>query len=183
MAIVQNRSSLELERALELDELRTRNALLESQIGSCEKLRDPLWMWVRPFWTIRASPIDPNLCFLLMPFKKPWSDSVWNTVVRAAEDKGLTCLRASQGIGSRIMEDIWAGICRARTVIADLTDNNPNVTYEVGLADAVGRDVILLSQTTAPDAVPFNFLGRRLVEYRADEAGLAQLRRDICHRL
>ncbi len=81
------------------------------------------------------------------------------------------------------MEDIWSGICRARVVIADLTGNNPNVTYEVGLADVVGKDVLLLSQSSAPGTVPFNFLGRRLIEYHADDAGYAKLRQDVAQRL
>ena len=43
------------------------------------------------------------------------------------------------------MEDIWEGVNKARLILGDLTSKNPNVTYEVGVADVLGKDVVLLS--------------------------------------
>jgi hypothetical protein len=79
------------------------------------------------------------------------------------------------------MEDIWDGVRRARVVIADLTNKNPNVTYEVGLADVLGKDVIMLSQT--PDDVPFDFLGLRLVTYDNSIGGVRKLSDELRKRL
>jgi nucleoside 2-deoxyribosyltransferase len=44
------------------------------------------------------------------------------------------------------MQDVWNHINKARIIIADLTTRNPNVFYEVGIAHALGKDVILLTQ-------------------------------------
>jgi hypothetical protein len=79
------------------------------------------------------------------------------------------------------MDDIWDGVCRARVVIADLTAKNPNVTYEVGLADVLGKDVELLSQT--PNDVPFDFLGLRLVTYENSIGGVRRLSDELRKRL
>ena len=72
-----------------------------------------------------------------------------------------------------MIDDIWEGICKARVIVADLTAKNPNVTYEVGLADVLGKDVILLSQT--PEDVPFDFLGLRLITYENSIGGVRKL--------
>jgi len=79
------------------------------------------------------------------------------------------------------MEDVWEGICRARVVIADLTAKNPNVAYEVGLADAIGKDVILLTQTEKE--VPFDFLRSRLIPYKDSISGSNKLKKDLLARL
>ena len=93
----------------------------------------------------------------------------------------MRCERADQKDGRIIMHDIWEGICKARVVIADLTSKNPNVTYEVGLADVLGKDVILLSQT--PDDVPFDFLGVRLIIYENSFGGASKLSENLEQRI
>ena len=45
-----------------------------------------------------------------------------------------------------ILADIVQGIEGATIVVADLTDLNPNVFYEVGIAHALQKPVILLTQ-------------------------------------
>jgi hypothetical protein len=55
------------------------------------------------------------------------------------------------------------GIVEADLVVADLTDGNPNVYYELGLAHALRKRVILLTQEAA--ALPFDLRAYRVVEY------------------
>lgn len=133
-------------------------------------------MVVKPFWSTAAVQIDANAAILLMPFKKSWADDVCATVKRALESLGVTCLRADDLGGPVIMEDIWNRICECSIVIADLTDSNPNVTYEVGLADVVGQPAILMCQTTDPTTLPFDFLGRRLIKYSTDRLDVLESR-------
>jgi hypothetical protein len=54
-------------------------------------------------------------------------------------------------------------------------------TYEVGLADVLGKDVVLLSQT--PNDVPFDFLGLRLVTYENSIGGVRRLSDELRKRL
>lgn len=74
------------------------------------------------------------------------------------------------------MNGAWQGICRAGLIIADLTGGNPNVTYEIGLADCLGKEIILLSQTTK---VSFDFVGQRLIIYDNTVNGARQLEKRL----
>ncbi len=46
-----------------------------------------------------------------------------------------------------IMGDIWKMIQDAKVVLAELTSKNANVFYELGLAHAIGKPVVLISET------------------------------------
>ncbi len=78
------------------------------------------------------------------------------------------------------MDGVWSSICSAKVLVEDLTNRNANVAYEVGLADGIGRDIILLSQTTS---VAFDFLGMRLIRYQNTVAGALALRAELAARL
>ena len=72
-------------------------------------------------------------------------------------------------------------MCEAGLVVADVTDRNPNVMYELGLIDAVGQDVILIGQSIRPDDLPFDILGDRVIQYSVEN--LADLTRELSGRL
>src|SRR5690349_6562245 len=63
----------------------------------------------------------------------------------------------------RIMDDIWKSIRAARLVVAELTGKNPNVFYEVGLAQAIGKPVVILTRDEAD--VPFDLKALRYLYY------------------
>ena len=116
-----------------------------------------------------------------MPFSEPWSDAVWRLIGRIVTQAGFRCERADEKDGRVIMDDIWQGVNKARLGRGRSTGKNPNVTYEIGLADVLGKDVVLLSQT--PDDVPFDFLGIRLITYENDIAGVESLTDALTNRL
>ena len=62
-----------------------------------------------------------------------------------------------------ILQDILEGIETSDLIIADLTGLNANVFYELGLAHAFNRKVILLTQDI--EEVPFDLMSYRLIEY------------------
>jgi|CXWL01.1.fsa_nt_gi hypothetical protein len=109
--------------------------------------------------------VDSNLCFVLMPFGPKWSRKLFEQHIKPTGNKlGFDVLRADDIYGvSGIMHDVWIYINRARIIIADLTTRNPNVFYEVGLAHAIGKDVILITQDMAD--VPFDLQSLRCVVY------------------
>lgn len=62
-----------------------------------------------------------------------------------------------------IISDIVYGINEASVIIADLTGLNPNVFYELGLAHALRKKTIIITQDI--DELPFDIRSYRAVEY------------------
>lgn len=118
----------------------------------------------RPLWLQAEHKPDDRLGFVLMPYRAAL-EPVYDTIERVLKTNGCHCLTAKDMTRQDIMAAIWQGISAARIVIADLTGPNPNVAYEIGIADHLGKDLILLSQTDCPRKIPFDFRGQRLVVY------------------
>lgn len=79
-------------------------------------------------------------------------------------------VKAPGNITAKIVTDIVnSDVC-----VADLTGRNPNVMYEVAIAHAADKQVILLQQE--PGGPPFDFTTERSIHYstRADEANRAR---------
>ena len=109
------------------------------------------------------SAVRPDLCFVLMPFAAKF-ENVFEIVRHAVQACGLTCTRAdSLTTTGQITDDIWNSIRGARVLVADLTGGNPNVFYEIGVAHALNKPVILLTQHG--DRVPFDLRGVRYFSY------------------
>jgi nucleoside 2-deoxyribosyltransferase len=53
-----------------------------------------------------------------------------------------------------LIEKIQTRIRNADLIIADTTDGRPNVMYEIGFADAIGKRIIYLCQNTKE--IPFD---------------------------
>lgn len=124
---------------------------------------------------------DPSLVAVMMPFDARFN-RVYETLQEAATDAGLRCHRADDvWEQDHIMDDVASLIWRARAVISDFTGKNPNVFYETGIAHALGRDVIQITQST--DDVPFDLRSIRFVRYLANDEGFERLRKQVADRL
>ncbi len=112
--------------------------------------------------------VDPEQCFLIMPFKASLHN-VYDVIENTVQNQcGLKCKRPDKMSGSkRITNDIWIAINESIFVIADLTDLNPNVFYEVGLAHALKKPVILIGQNPETD-IPFDVKGIRYFHYDSE---------------
>jgi hypothetical protein len=99
----------------------------------------------------------------MMPFH-PHFDSVYATLRRTAEMAGLRCRRADDiWENPAVIQDVVSLIDRSGIVIGDCTGRNPNVFYEIGIAHALGREVILITQAEAD--IPFDLRHLRYVQY------------------
>ncbi|MEW5841957.1 MAG: hypothetical protein AB1775_01700, partial [Bacteroidota bacterium] len=123
-----------------------------------------------------ASNMNSKNCFVIMPYKEEWSEAVEEIINDTCKEVGLEFKIAKTMNGRFIPNDIWVGITSALVIIADITGANPNVSYEIGLADAIGRDIILLSQGTK---VPFDFSGQRLIVYENSVTGALKLKKEL----
>jgi hypothetical protein len=105
-----------------------------------------------------------NTCFVVMPFHALY-EAEYDRVIRPAiQALGLTCVRGDEIYGHQaIIHDIWQSIRRARLVVAELSERNPNVMYEIGLAHALGKPIVLLTRNE--DDVPFDLKALRYLYY------------------
>ena len=86
----------------------------------------------------------------------------------------MRCERADDVRGTSLITwDIWERINRARFLIADLTDLNANVFYELGLAHALSKEVVLITQSM--EFVPFDLKALRCICYDVTRRGTQQL--------
>jgi len=108
--------------------------------------------------------IDERACFAIMPFGQPFDRYYLNIFVPAITAAGLRPLRADSIFSSStIMADVWRCTRQAVVVLADVTGKNPNVFYELGLAHAAGKPVVIV--TNSLEDVPFDLKGLRVIEY------------------
>lgn len=103
-----------------------------------------------------------------------WFDEYYESVFApAVEEAGLRSRRADDmWRPSAIVHDIWRLINESAVLLADLTDRNPNVFYELGLAHALGKPVVLTAQDIAD--VPFDLRALRVIEYETRSPSWAQ---------
>jgi hypothetical protein len=107
-------------------------------------------------------------CFIISPFGG-WNDRYYLEIYKpAVEAAGLNPRRADDLYRpSAIVHDIWILVKNSRVMLADLTGKNPNVFYELGLAHALGKPVILLTQSM--NDVPFDLRALRVIEYEVQD--------------
>jgi hypothetical protein len=113
----------------------------------------------------KASVEAGTTCFVMQPFGGTlgtYYDSIFKPAI---EQAGLTPIRADAEIfgTGKIMDQIWRGIGGARVLVAELTSKNPNVFYELGLAHALEKPVVLVSSNQ--DDVPFDLRHIRAIFY------------------
>ena len=106
-----------------------------------------------------------DTCFVMMPFAEPIG-GYYKTIYEPAITKaGLRPVRADDDIFAtgKIMDQVWSGITAAKVLVAELTGRNPNVFYELGLAHALQKPVVLISSNQ--EDVPFDLQHIRVIYY------------------
>jgi len=73
---------------------------------------------------------------------------------------------------------IYSSIARCDLVIADASQSNPNIFYEIGLAHALGKPVIFLIQE-GMELGAFEFRQYPILRYVMNSKGLSELRRTL----
>lgn len=118
-----------------------------------------------PVTTPSDVEVERDAVFVLMPFSFEYED-VYRTIESAAQESGLRSYRADSIMApGSIIDQIFESIAKSGLVVADLSGRNQNVMYEVGLATAMGKEMLLLAQ--AIDELPFDLRHRRVIVYRS----------------
>jgi hypothetical protein len=105
-----------------------------------------------------------STCFVMMPFGNWFNEYYEHVYSPAIKEAGLDPIRADEiFITNSVIEQVWEQIRRADVLVAELTGKNPNVFYELGLAHAIAKPIILLAQSL--DDVPFDLRHVRIITY------------------
>lgn len=117
---------------------------------------------------------SPKSVVVAMPFKEEFTDPYKYAIRPALEESGFKPWKADEQISNI---DIMCKICQAIQesgyVLANITDWNPNVVFELGLAYGLGRNVILIKHKKAE--VPVDLKGLEYIEY----ATIDELKRNL----
>ena len=92
--------------------------------------------------------IDQPSCFTIMPFSQPWSTKVYDEFIfPTVTAVGVKCIRGDAITrGKNLASNLYATFNKIGFMVADLTAQNPNVMYELGIADTLGKDCFILIQ-------------------------------------
>jgi len=112
--------------------------------------------------------------FVVMPFARQYQDIYDHVVKQVVEDEGMVCIRADDLFEPRrIIDDIKRSIAAAVFIIGDLSGRSPNVFYEIGMAHAMHKSVLMLTQSMAD--VPPKLRDVRNILYEDSLEGAKQL--------
>lgn len=93
--------------------------------------------------------------FVILPFTRDFKNVYSVGIKFACDELDLRCEKVDEQIfDDHIVEQVYANIRNADLIIADLTEHNPNVYYEVGYARALKKSIISLSRNV--DDLPFD---------------------------
>lgn len=117
-------------------------------------------------WTLNTAQV-----FMAVPFSEAYAEFYDDYIEAPVHDAGLEPIRVDRlPVSAKrrsIIDRIEEGIARSRFVIADLTNMNPNVVYEIGLAVGISKPVLVLCESKhfEKQEIPFDFSGYPLIEY------------------
>jgi hypothetical protein len=112
--------------------------------------------------------------FVLMPFKAELEKVYTKHIKKMGKELGVTIKRADEIFSpGPFMEKVWDGICAAQLILADCTERNPNVFYEIGMAHTVGKKVVLI--TRSDDDIPSDIKHFDYIPYIYDPEGVGTL--------
>jgi tetratricopeptide (TPR) repeat protein len=104
-------------------------------------------------------------CFVIMPFDRRLTELYERAIVPALSAVGLEAARHDDLLMHESLNPYArSAITAAVLVIADLSVQEANVFFEMGIAHALGKPIVILSQDTSN--VPFDLKHYRIFTYR-----------------
>src|ERR1700682_719343 len=115
------------------------------------------------------------VCFFVMPFSGEMHYFYLYVRKHIEEKHNLACQRADDRVTTLpLSEKVRSMIQRADVIIADCTTRNPNVMYELGLAHAFERKVVLITSDPI-ETIPTDLRQFEFVKYdRSDHINFLQ---------
>ena len=105
-------------------------------------------------------------CLVITPFD-PAGKRIQDTIQRALSEMEIEPLLIDEVVspGALLENAISDAIRSADFIVADVTRNNPNVTYEIGIAHGLRKPVIPIVSTDANSGLPSYLAGYQYIAY------------------
>lgn len=133
------------------------------------ELADVLYSELGKEKTSLESPVITHankLIFAVMPYNEVYYDTFFNGMAGAAKCINAACERVDEmKFTGDVVEQTKKLLQKSFAVISDLSESNPNVLYETGIAHALGRRVILICSTPIDD-LPFLVRNLKIIKYK-----------------
>ena len=153
-------------------------AALEQFLGQLGNTR---LMVLHPRWPAHYPAADERRCFVVMPFSEQLAAT--QAMYRLLDDDlthaGVHVVRGDEAVGQDIVASIWEETARASHVLVDLTRYNLNVCLELGMADAIGRDTLLIGAEGTAEKRFAAVDKRRIHHYGNDDASRDAVRAQV----
>lgn len=114
----------------------------------------------------------PNV-FMIMPFEDDFF-KVFELLKRKIGEEVVITHAGNSGNLQNILEDILTMMNNADVILADLTGKNPNVLYELGVAHALNKKVIVITKDELT-ALPFDLKSYRAKSYSTEYSQFDEL--------
>ncbi len=125
-------------------------------------------------------------CFVMQPFDKGEYDKRYEDVIAPAiTDCDLEPYRVDRDPSVSIpIDEIETGIRRSELCLAEISTDNPNVWFELGLAIAVPKEVVLICSEDRKSRFPFDVQHRSIIQYKTESTqDFQKLGNDISSRI
>jgi hypothetical protein len=109
-------------------------------------------------------------CFVIQPFNTKFDKRYTDVYKPAIQSTGLKPYRVDADPSVDIAIDaIESGIRESAICLADITEDNPNVWYELGYASAVKKPIIMVcSDERKTKKYPFDIQHRTVISYKVE---------------
>ncbi|MFJ5187547.1 hypothetical protein [Pseudomonas fulva] len=129
---------------------------------------------LRPYQFIDELGIDldslkiiDNQVFVLAPFHSMY-DETYNTIKVACKMNNLLAVRGDEAFKvGNILKHIVEQIICSPFIIANINGRNPNVHYELGIAHALGKNILLVSEGL--EDIAFDLQSERVLIYNTQK--------------
>lgn len=136
---------------------------------------------------VRPNITENNLCFIIMPFSQTTEEHTeahWNehfdyiqSIIETEFVNKRLIVKRSKPLRKNILDEIIKDLITAKMVVADLTDLNPNVLWELGVRQSFRNGTITIAQKGVKP--PFDLGTKAIIMYDLHHKRISKFRSDL----
>lgn len=152
---------------LELRRLRVESPAVVEEYESLNQISRDISLYAQEVVALAERLVAPRSVFTIMSFKREFYD-VYASYAEICRQFGFQAERTDESASlERIVPRVERGIKQCAFVLADVTEMGPNVFYEVGLANGLGKQVIMTAKKGTQ--LPFDVSDFPVIFWEAQE--------------